>query len=141
MTYLIALNFLILLAVSALHFYWAASGKGVDDAVVPSRSDGRLLFHPGMFSTLLVALGLFFFALVTLGNSGVFDKWISPDFFRYGTWIIAAIFLARAVGDFRYVGFFKRNRGGRFARNDSRIYSPLCLLIGVISALVAARLL
>ena len=31
----------------------------------------------------------------------------------------AVVFLARAVGDFRYVGFFKRVRGTRFARLDT----------------------
>ena len=37
--------------------------------------------------------------------------------------------LARAIGDFGYVGFFKRKGGDPFARLDTRVYSPLCLLL------------
>jgi hypothetical protein len=40
---------------------------------------------------------------------------------------LALLFLARAIGDFRLVGFFKRLRGTRFASLDTRYYSPLCL--------------
>jgi hypothetical protein len=45
--------------------------------------------------------------------------------------------LARAVGDFKYVGFSKRVRGTPFARLDTWIYSPLCLLLALGVALVA----
>lgn len=37
--------------------------------------------------------------------------------------------LLRGVGEFRYVGLFKRVKGSRFARNDTRFYSPLCLML------------
>ena len=37
--------------------------------------------------------------------------------------------LVRAIGDFGYVGFFKRKGGNPFARLDTRVYSPLCLLL------------
>jgi hypothetical protein len=45
--------------------------------------------------------------------------------------------LARAVGDFRLVGFFKTVRGSTFARMDTRLYSPLCVLLGIGMALIA----
>jgi hypothetical protein len=52
-----------------------------------------------------------------------------------GAWLIAAVFALRAIGDFRYVGFFKRIRDSRFARLDTLAYSPLCaclaLLVGI----------
>ena len=44
---------------------------------------------------------------------------------------VGVVLLARAVGDFRYVGFFKRVRGSRFATLDSRYFSPLCLILGL----------
>ena len=44
-----------------------------------------------------------------------------------GTSLIATAFTLRAVGEFKYVGFFKRIRGTQFARMDTRFYSPLCL--------------
>ncbi len=50
---------------------------------------------------------------------------------------LAAGLLARAVGEFKYVGFFKRVRGSRFATLDTLVYSPLCLLLAIGVALVA----
>jgi hypothetical protein len=35
------------------------------------------------------------------------------------------------VGDFRLVGFFKRVRGNAFARLDTLVYAPLCLVLAV----------
>ena len=56
------------------------------------------------------------------------------------TWLaflLAVALVARAVGDFRLVGFFKRVRGTRFARMDSVLYAPLCLVLGVAVVYVA----
>jgi hypothetical protein len=47
--------------------------------------------------------------------------------------------LARAIGEFRYVGFFKRVRGSRFARLDTLLYSPLRLLLAVGVAFIAKQ--
>ena len=44
---------------------------------------------------------------------------------------------ARAIGEFRYVGFFKRVVGSRFATLDTFVYSPLCLALAIGVALVA----
>jgi uncharacterized protein DUF3995 len=57
---------------------------------------------------------------------------------RSGTAAVAIVFMVRAIGDRRYVGFFKRVRGTRFARLDTRIYSPLCLALSAASAVIAA---
>jgi hypothetical protein len=88
---------------------------------------------PGIFATLIVAAGLFGFGLLVLIRSGLLvadlPLWLS----RYWLWIIAAIFLLRAIGDFNYVGFFKKYRQTIFGRNDTRYYSPLCLLIAMFS--------
>jgi hypothetical protein len=43
------------------------------------------------------------------------------------------------VGEFKYVGFFKRVRGTRFATLDTLVYSPLCLLLAAGVAWVALR--
>jgi catechol 2,3-dioxygenase-like lactoylglutathione lyase family enzyme len=50
------------------------------------------------------------------------------------------VFLLRAVGDFRLVGFFKRVRGTPFARWDTRLFSPLCVALGLASLWVARPL-
>ena len=40
-------------------------------------------------------------------------------FVQIAAWLIAAVFALRAIGDFRYVSFFKRIRDTRFARLDA----------------------
>jgi Protein of unknown function (DUF3995) len=50
---------------------------------------------------------------------------------------LAAVMVARFLGDFRYVGVFKRVRGTRFADLDTRLYAPLCLALAVGCASVA----
>jgi hypothetical protein len=51
---------------------------------------------------------------------------------------VAVVLAARGVGDFRLVGLFKRVRGTRFARLDSRIYTPLCFALAAGIVVVAA---
>jgi hypothetical protein len=45
----------------------------------------------------------------------------------------------RAIGDFRYVGFFKRIRDSKFARLDTLAYSPLCAALAVLIGIAAYR--
>lgn len=47
--------------------------------------------------------------------------------------------LLRAVGDFRYVGFFKSVRDSRFATMDTWCYSPVCLALSIGVAYVATH--
>ncbi|MBX3325917.1 MAG: DUF3995 domain-containing protein [Nitrospira sp.] len=49
---------------------------------------------------------------------------------------LAVILLLRAIGDFRLVGFWKRIRKTRFARLDTAVSSPLCLVLAIGSAIV-----
>jgi hypothetical protein len=55
---------------------------------------------------------------------------------RYGSWFIPVVFLLRAVGEFRYVGFFKKIKNTSFAKMDSQYYSPLCLAVGVLALII-----
>jgi hypothetical protein len=47
-------------------------------------------------------------------------------------WIIPAIFLIRAIGDFKYVGFTKKVKSSTFAELDTKFFSPLCLVIAAL---------
>ena len=60
-------------------------------------------------------------------------------FVRIAAWLIAAVFALRAIGDFRYVGFFKRVRGSKFARLDTLAYSPLCTALALLIGIAASR--
>ena len=127
---------LVLAALAALHFYWAIRGTAGGDAAVPELN-GSPLFRPGRISTLAVGLALLTAGLIVLERGGAGPAFLPPALARWGTGLVALVFLARAMGEFRYVGFFKRVRGTRFARLDSLIYSPLCLAIGAASAVLA----
>jgi hypothetical protein len=104
----------ILTILGAIHLYWAAGGKFGKSATLPT-ANGKTLLHPTPLITIVVAIGLFAMAALV--------------YLRLGLWLIAGVFLLRAIGDFRYIGFFKRVRDSRFARLDTLFYSPLCLLL------------
>ena len=46
---------------------------------------------------------------------------------------------SRGIGDFRYVGFFKRVKGSLFATRDTYLYSPLCMVLAVLAGVVTAQ--
>ncbi len=132
------LNALIFFGLSILHFYWLLGGKWGMNSVIPTKTNtSDKVFVPSAFSTVVVAIGLLMFGLIALGNTNPFSNWIELTYFRWGNLLIAFIFFARAVGDFNYVGFFKRARNTVFARNDTWCYSPLCLFISITSIFVA----
>ena len=127
----------ILGALAALHVYWAFGGRSGAAAAVPER-DGAPLFRPGPAACALVAALLAGAAATVWAKGAAWSPLGMPRAAAtVGAFAVAVAFLGRAIGDFRWVGFFKRHRATRFARNDSWIYSPLCLALG-IGALVVA---
>jgi len=128
---------LVLGILAALHFYWAAGGARGRLAAVPER-EGRPLFGPGPLACAAVGVSLLFAALLVCWTARIWAPPVIPlGLARVGTGLLAAAFLLRAIGDRKYVGFFKRVRGTAFARWDSRLYAPLCLLLGLGAAAVA----
>ena len=121
----------ILFSLGALHIYWALGGSWGFSTAVPSK-DGKALFNPSPLATIFVALALFTASLIVIGRIGLLTKFIQiPFIFYWGTWGIAVVFLLRAIGEFNYVGFFKKHKSSRFASLDTRFYSPLCLFIAL----------
>ena len=138
------INTVLFLAISGLHFYWAIGsfwGKKMksSSSVIPE-VEGKPLFTPSTFSTLVVAIGLLIMAKVSAHGLGIgFDFKAFGPYVGYGNLAISIIFLIRAIGDFRYVGFFKfmgKHNESKFAKNDTKYYSPLCLLIAVLAFIV-----
>lgn len=116
---------LVLAAIAVLHVAWALGLRAGAVAAVPER-DGAPLFRPGPGACLFVAIGLASMALLAVARVGVVTLPIAPALVRGGVFASATVFAARAIGDRRYVGFFKRVTGTRFAELDSKLYSPLC---------------
>jgi len=120
----------------AWHFYMAFAGHSGESAAVPSR-DGKPTFTPSAGSTIAVGTVLILFAVLVAGTSGMLSLGLPIRLLSGVSYALALGLLARAVGDLNYVGFFKRIRGTPFARMDTMLYSPLCLLLSAGVATVA----
>jgi len=116
--------------ISAIHFYWAFGGKRGKQAALPITKTGTPLFEPGFWACAIV--GCAFAGLLAFVNFGYL-------FFRQKHTIlsvlIAVAFFFRAVGDFNYVGFFKKVKNTGFAKRDDKYYVPLCLLVCAVVVL------
>ena len=130
------LLFLIFLFISLIHLYWAFGGKWGAEGVFPSKSDGSQIASPGIAATLIVAIGLLAFALFYMVKGGFLSLNIPLWINKNGLWILTGIFILRAIGDFNYLGFFKKVKNTKFAVNDSKYYSPLCFLIGILTLIL-----
>lgn len=122
--------------IAVIHFYWAAGGQRWLRSAIPTSEDGAPMMSPGAGATALVGIGLmsmslyYIYALVGMSES-------APWIIRAIGVFIPLIFLIRAVGDLRYVGFFKKVTNTHFAVNDTMYYSPLCLVIALLGFIVA----
>ncbi|HXU31820.1 MAG TPA: DUF3995 domain-containing protein [Thermoanaerobaculia bacterium] len=126
----------VLAVLSLLHVYWGFGGRLGWLSAFPE-VESRPLFVPTAAQSFAVAAALGVAAVVIAGTAGLISVPVSNRLLRIGSYGIAVVFLLRAIGEFRHVGFFKRNRRTRFARMDSLFYSPLCVLIAAGAFLVA----
>jgi hypothetical protein len=121
-----------------LHIYWAAGGSFGEGVTVPV-VDSKPTFAPTVTATLLVAAALFMAMFVILGQIGVWGNWLPKWIFASGTGVICLLFFIRAIGDFKLIGFFKRIHDTGFAYWDTRLFSPLCLLISILALFVVVK--
>ena len=119
-----------LCAIAIVHVYWAFGGRFGKRAAIPEQ-DGVPLLRPTMLGTLAVATALLAGACAVASRAGWLWPNLYPGAIAFAIVALALIFAVRAVGDFRYVGFFKRVRGSRFAQMDSLCYSPLCVALSL----------
>lgn len=131
------LNTLILLAISGIHFFWAFGGRWGADAAIPTSQEGKKTLSPNTFATLVVAFGILAMALLHLEKVQTLGLPIPVWINAYGLKIIAVIFLIRAIGEFKYVGFFKKIKDTQFAILDTKYYSPLCLILSINAFITA----
>jgi len=122
----------VFLFLAGIHFYWGLGGKWGAEAAIPTQEDNRKVIDPKLFSCLVVALGLLgigLFVFVKSRNLSIgLPNWLMND----GLWGVSALFILRAMGEFKYVGFFKKIKRTKFGQMDTKYYSPLCLVIGLL---------
>jgi len=131
---------LIFLLLALWHVWMAAVAQrgSSDSAAVPSIG-GRPVMAPSRTATLAVAVILVLFAGLVAATAGLVRLAPPPAVLSWLSYGLALGLLARAIGEFKYVGFFKRVRGTRFATLDTFVYAPLCLLLAVGVTAIAAR--
>jgi hypothetical protein len=112
------------------HFRMAAAPSSGRTGAIPS-VDGRPLFTPSPAATVAVGVVLLGFAALIAAAAGLVSVGLSARVLSWICYALALGLLARAIGDRKYLGFFKRVRGSRFARLDTLAYSPLCLLLAI----------
>ncbi|WP_440121786.1 DUF3995 domain-containing protein [Tenacibaculum sp. Ill] len=129
---------LILFSISLIHVYWAFGGTLWVDAVIPTKTANEKAMNPPKALTFVVAIVIGAFAVVYAEKIQLFTLNSMPTWLQdYGLYVVASIFIIRAIGDFKYVGFFKKTKATEFAVNDTKYFSPLCLFLGVVGLLIA----
>ena len=128
---------LAIIAFAALfHIHWALGGKRGYSVSLPQRADGA----PVMAHRLSwwrpaaggVALCLAALALLLLAEAGQVQLPVRRGLVRLALLGVGAAFVCRALIPNRYVGLFKSLRTTRWAKYDTRLYSPLFLILGLL---------
>jgi hypothetical protein len=119
-------NCIAFVVIAGFHFYWVAGGKFGTDAVFP-KLKGRPDVFPSKAMTLAAAL--IFLGFAFLFFNAIFGYY--PYSSQHLVLALAVIFLIRAIGEFKYIGFTKRIYNSKFATLDTKLYSPLCLILAL----------
>lgn len=122
---------------AGLHFYWGIGGKWGIKGATPSKDDAQLVLHPKSSHCFIVGTLLLLPAIFVLIKSNILKLNLPSWMLNSGLGVISVVFLLRAVGEFKYVGFFKKIRNTTFAKLDTRYFSPLCLLISILSIVLS----
>ncbi len=116
---------------SVLHFSWVFGSKWGFEESLPKNEKGERLLNPSKKDSAVVGIGLLLFAIFYRVKVGIIPIDLPAWVLSVAGWVIPTIFLFRAMGDFKYVGFFKQVKGTDYALNDTKYFSPLCLILGL----------
>lgn len=133
---LAAILSLIFFILAAIHFNWVFGGKFGFEEALPTKENGARILNPKKIDSAVVGMSLGAFALFYLLRLGIVDYNMPAWLLKYGGWSIPVIFMLRAIGDFKYVGFFKKVKTTVFAQWDTKLFSPLCLTIAILAIIV-----
>jgi hypothetical protein len=104
---------------------------------LPTKETGERVLNPKKVDSAIVGIALTAFGIFYILKSELIETNLPDWFMKYGSWIIPILFILRAVGEFKYVGFFKSIKKTDFGRLDTRLFSPLCLIIGLLGIVIA----
>ena len=119
-----------LFAIAIVHFYWGLLSLDGEAVLVPEH-EGRPVYTPRNSDFLDVAAALILGCVVVAARGDLLHSPMPTAWTHASTFGVGLVLVARAIGDFRYVGFFKRVRDTEFAEWDTRLFSPVSFLLGV----------
>ena len=121
---------------AGFHLRWALGGRLGYSVSLPQREEGipvmahRLpWWRPAAGA---VAAGLVGLALLLVAHAGHLALPLPAGLVRAALLVAGVAFVARALVPNRYVGFFKSLRTTRWAKYDTRLYTPLFLVLGLL---------
>ncbi|RAI90012.1 DUF3995 domain-containing protein [Algoriphagus yeomjeoni] len=137
---IVAILLIVIFSVLALiHFYWAIGGQWGFESVLPTNEQGQQMLSPKTLDSIIVGSGLTLFAafywLTFISVNRKLPFWVRI----IGLWVIPLIFGLRALGDFKYIGFFKQIKSTEFAKSDTWFFSPLCLIIAILGFVLLVK--
>lgn len=136
LTTLSSLLFMVFMILGSFHFYWVLGGTWGLKQAVPTRGEDDPIQIPGKLITTFVGLVLCSFGVFYLIHSGILSIELPTKLEHYIGWILPALFIIRAIGEFKYVGMFKKVKDSDFAKADTRLFVPLCLGIGIAGLII-----
>lgn len=127
----------VLFVIGLIHVYWFLGGRWGVSVVIPMR-DNKRLFTPAKSATLVVVLLLWLTAFLLLAQTGLVNSGLPAWIPHWGSWCAAIVLYLRVIGDFHWLGLFKRETSSAFATYDTRVFVPLCFLLasGIVIVLV-----
>jgi len=139
MSFIASITILALIIMGLFHFYWAFGGKVGLDKALPTK-DGIKLLNPSKALTFFIGVVLIVFAYIAYGLQ-FYDFTVNTNksFYLYSGIFLSIIFTIRAIGEFNAVGFFKKIKDTEFAIYDTKYFSPLCIILGVIFAMLVYK--
>jgi hypothetical protein len=135
-TFIGLLQFGVFLMLAFIHFYWSLGGKWGFSVSIPTKENHEKVLNPTAVDCFVVAIGLLAFAFFTLIKIQLIAFALPSIILNHGLLVISGIFTLRAIGEFKYVGFFKKIENTSFGQLDSRYYSPFCLALGIMGVIL-----
>jgi len=118
----------IMLIVSLFHFYWAFGGEYGLQSAGPVMEEGAEFKPP---AAVIFVVACLLAGLAVLSLQLVWTWQPVKEYIAYVGYLISFVFIVRSIGDFKYVGFFKKVYNSDFANLDTKYFSPLILVLGL----------
>ena len=128
---------------AGFHLHWALGGRLGFSVSLPQRPDGvPVLNHRIRWwrpAAGAVAAARVLRGVLALAAEGHLRLPLPRSAIGTALGVFGAAFVLRAIVPTPWTGFFKRIRTTRWARYDTRLYSPLFLLLGAALLVIALR--